>query len=132
ERDPADAWPYPPQWPPDGLRLSRLRLPGAGHGRRRAARAAPGTRGGAVTGGRPERGRGAPVVLPRPAATAVILRPSTAGLQVLLTRRPSTMQFGPDIHVFPGSRLDPGDVDAAGAAIPEAREEEGVRADPAP
>ncbi len=79
-----------------------------------------------MTEGRPERQRGTAVVPPRPAATAVLLRPSSAGLQVLLTRRPSTMQFGPDIHVFPGGRVDPGDTDAAAAAIRETREETGI------
>ncbi|MCI0584561.1 MAG: NUDIX domain-containing protein [Chloroflexi bacterium] len=43
----------------------------------------------------------------------VLLRPGAAGLEVLLTRRPSTMAFGPDIHVFPGGRVDPADSDPA-------------------
>ena len=36
------------------------------------------------------------------------------------------MRFGPDIHVFPGGRLDPGDGDAAAAAIRETFEETGI------
>jgi ribonuclease/clavin/mitogillin len=55
-------------------------------------------------------GSGATVV-PRPAATVVLLRPSDAGLSVLLTRRPTTMAFAADMHVFPGGRVDAGDAD---------------------
>lgn len=36
------------------------------------------------------------------------------------------MRFGPDIHVFPGGRLDPEDADAADAAVRETREETGI------
>jgi 8-oxo-dGTP pyrophosphatase MutT (NUDIX family) len=59
---------------------------------------------------------------PIPAATVVLLRPAAAGLEVLLTRRPSTMAFGPDLHVFPGGRLDASDGDPAAltaAGLPE-------------
>jgi 8-oxo-dGTP pyrophosphatase MutT (NUDIX family) len=50
---------------------------------------------------------------PVPAATVVLLRPAPGGVEVLLTRRPATMAFGPDIHVFPGGRVDPADADPA-------------------
>jgi 8-oxo-dGTP pyrophosphatase MutT (NUDIX family) len=53
----------------------------------------------------------AAVPVPVPAATVVLLRPGRAGLEVLLTRRPSSMAFAPDMHVFPGGRVD--DADAA-------------------
>jgi 8-oxo-dGTP pyrophosphatase MutT (NUDIX family) len=49
---------------------------------------------------------------PRPAATVVLLRPGASGLEVLLTRRPSTMAFAAGMMVFPGGRVDPGDSDA--------------------
>lgn len=60
----------------------------------------------------------APVAVPIPAATVVLLRPTSRGPEVLLTRRPATMAFGPDIHVFPGGRVDAadGDVHARRAA----------------
>ena len=45
----------------------------------------------------------------RPAATVVLLRPGSAGLEVLLTQRPTTMAFASDAHVFPGGRVDPDD-----------------------
>ena len=45
----------------------------------------------------------------RPAATVVLLRPGPAGLEVLLTQRPTTMAFASDAHVFPGGRVDPDD-----------------------
>lgn len=60
-----------------------------------------------------EPARGAPppdrVSGPIPAATVVLLRAARGGPEVLLTRRPATMAFGPDIHVFPGGRVDPRD-----------------------
>ena len=48
---------------------------------------------------------------PLPAATVVLLRPGSAGLEVLLTRRPVSMAFAPDVHVFPGGRVDDADAD---------------------
>jgi recombination protein RecT len=54
--------------------------------------------------------------VPRPAATVVLLRPGPTGLEVLLTRRPSSMAFAADMHVFPGGRLDPGDSEPSLAA----------------
>jgi glyoxylase-like metal-dependent hydrolase (beta-lactamase superfamily II)/8-oxo-dGTP pyrophosphatase MutT (NUDIX family) len=45
----------------------------------------------------------------RPAATVVLLRPGSAGLEVLLTRRPTTMAFASDASVFPGGRVDADD-----------------------
>ncbi len=44
--------------------------------------------------------------VPIPAATVVVLRPGRTGLEALLTRRPSSMAFAPDVHVFPGGRVD--------------------------
>jgi glyoxylase-like metal-dependent hydrolase (beta-lactamase superfamily II)/8-oxo-dGTP pyrophosphatase MutT (NUDIX family) len=48
---------------------------------------------------------------PRPAATVVLLRRGSNGLEVLLTQRPETMAFAPDVHVFPGGRVDAADAD---------------------
>ena len=48
---------------------------------------------------------------PRPAATVVLLRPGPRGLEALLTHRPTTMAFAPDVHVFPGGRVDEADHD---------------------
>lgn len=45
-------------------------------------------------------------VVPVPAATVVLLRTGRTGLEALLTRRPSSMAFAPDMHVFPGGRVD--------------------------
>lgn len=55
-------------------------------------------------------------VVPRPAATVVPLRRGRDGLEALLTHRPSTMAFAPGMHVFPGGRVDTGDVDPGLAA----------------
>ncbi len=65
------------------------------------------------SGGEPPDRVGAPVdrVVPRPAATVVLLRSGPRGPEVLLTRRPSTMAFGPGLHVFPGGALDVDDRD---------------------
>ena len=53
------------------------------------------------------------LAVPRPAATVVLARPGADGLEVLLTQRPSTMAFGPSLHVFPGGAVDPGDAAVA-------------------
>lgn len=50
-------------------------------------------------------------VVPALAATVVLLRRGRAGLEVLLTRRPPSMAFAPDMHVFPGGRVDTADGD---------------------
>jgi len=87
------------------------------------------------TTGRPSRGEArpaaaaTPVVEARAAATVVILRPGEGGLEVLLTRRPSTMRFGPDLMVFPGGRLEAGET-AREAAIRETFEEVSIRLEP--
>ncbi|MFI7596886.1 NUDIX hydrolase [Actinoplanes sp. NPDC049681] len=49
--------------------------------------------------------RGTPVV-PRPAATVVLLHPET--LEVYVLKRATTMVFG-GVHAFPGGRVDPDD-----------------------
>lgn len=63
-------------------------------------------------------------VTPRPAATVVLLRTGRDGIEVLLTHRPSSMAFAPDMHVFPGGRVDESDADprlvARSAITPEA------------
>ena len=48
-------------------------------------------------------------VTPLPAATVVVIRPSSDGIEVLLTHRPATMRFAGDMHVFPGGRVDAAD-----------------------
>lgn len=53
----------------------------------------------------------ASVSTPGPAATVVLLRRGGDGLEALLTHRPSTMAFAPDVHVFPGGRVDAADAD---------------------
>jgi 8-oxo-dGTP pyrophosphatase MutT (NUDIX family) len=74
---------------------------------------------------------------PRPAATVVLMRPSPAGLQVLLLRRNSQLAFFGGAWVFPGGRIDdsdgpPGDLAARArtAAARELREEAGLAIDP--
>lgn len=61
----------------------------------RAARAVPGEIG----------------AVPVAAATVVLIRPGPDGPEILLTRRPSTMAFAANVHVFPGGRVDPSDAD---------------------
>ena len=64
---------------------------------------------------------------PLPAATVVLLRPGEGGLEALLTRRPVSMTFAPDVHVFPGGRVDEADLDpsvlARSVIAPEAATE---------
>jgi glyoxylase-like metal-dependent hydrolase (beta-lactamase superfamily II)/8-oxo-dGTP pyrophosphatase MutT (NUDIX family) len=51
---------------------------------------------------------GAPVE-PSLAATVALVRGGRRGLEVLLTRRPASMAFAPDMEVFPGGRVDADD-----------------------
>lgn len=51
---------------------------------------------------------GSPVE-PSLAATVVLVRVGRRGPEVLLTRRPASMAFAPDMEVFPGGRVDADD-----------------------
>ena len=48
-------------------------------------------------------------VLPRDAASLVILRQRRKGPEVLMGKRASRHRFMPNVFVFPGGRLDPAD-----------------------
>lgn len=73
-----------------------------------------------------------------PAATVVLLRDGSSGLEVLLARRSSKLAFHGGAWVFPGGRIDPDDYGdapddlpraARRAAVREAKEEAGVDVD---
>jgi len=53
---------------------------------------------------------------PRAAATLLLLRDSFEGIEVLMTRRSHTASFAPGAYVFPGGRIDEGDVAARSIA----------------
>ena len=76
--------------------------------------------------------------VPAPAATVVLVRDATDGLEVLLAKRSSKLAFHGGAWVFPGGRIDPGDyadapedllAAARRAAGREAKEEAGVDVD---
>jgi len=50
-------------------------------------------------------------VVPRPAATVVLLRDGPAGLEAYLQLRPVGMGFAGGLWVFPGGRVDAADRD---------------------
>lgn len=50
---------------------------------------------------------------PKPAATLVLLRSETSGFSVLLMKRPSRSSFMAGMHVFPGGKVEPGDMPAS-------------------
>ncbi len=54
-----------------------------------------------------------PTVTPRLAATTLIVRDGTAGLEVLMVRRSMQASFMPGAYVFPGGAVDAADGDAA-------------------
>ena len=72
-----------------------------------------------------------------PAATVVLLRDGTTGLETLMMRRNSKLDFAGGAWVFPGGRVDPGDIPDSGdeleaaraAAVREAGEEAGLAVD---
>jgi len=56
------------------------------------------------------------------AATVVLLRDGTAGLEILLLERPRHTGTFAGAWVFPGGRVDPEDYEAAGYAAPDSAE----------
>ncbi len=74
---------------------------------------------------------------PVPAASVLLMRPATVGIEVLYLRRNPALAFRGGYWVFPGGRIDPQDcrpevprdseAAARRAAVREAREEAGVR-----
>lgn len=48
----------------------------------------------------------------RPAATVLLLRDGTQGIEVLMTRRSMTTSFAPGAYVFPGGAIDAADAEA--------------------
>jgi recombination protein RecT len=55
-------------------------------------------------------------VVPRPAATVLLLRDTPQGLEVLMTRRSPSASFAPGAYVFPGGVIDAADAHAHDAA----------------
>ena len=70
-------------------------------------------------------------VVPREAATVMLLRPAPAGFEVFLQRRVASMAFAAGMTVFPGGARDPGDDDLRATAVREVIEETAVRLDAA-
>jgi 8-oxo-dGTP pyrophosphatase MutT (NUDIX family) len=66
-----------------------------------------------------------------PAATVILVRDTASGLETLMVRRSSKLEFAGGMWVFPGGRVDPDDIPPDGdvieaarrAAVREAREE---------
>jgi 8-oxo-dGTP pyrophosphatase MutT (NUDIX family) len=72
-------------------------------------------------------------VVPRTAASVVLLRPAGSGVESYLLHRHARMAFAPSMVVFPGGGLDPADRSADDpirrCAVRETEEETGVRLD---
>ena len=69
-----------------------------------------------------------PGVAPVPAAVLVGLVQREGGVHVLLTRRTDALRNHAGQVSFPGGRIEPGDPDAAAAALRETAEEVGIAA----
>lgn len=72
------------------------------------------------------RAAGGPPAAARPAATVVLLRDGTGGLEVFMLRRLVAMAFAGGRHVFPGGVVDAADESPTLTAIRETFEESGV------
>jgi recombination protein RecT len=62
-------------------------------------------------------------VLPRPAATVLLLRDAQDGIEVLMTRRSATASFAPGAYVFPGGTIDAEDAQVHDIAAHRAGQE---------
>src|SRR5258708_4981842 len=61
----------------------------------------------------------APPVVPRPAATVIVTRPSPDSVELFMVRRDPNSRFAADAFVFPGGTVDPDDfVSGADPALP--------------
>ena len=69
----------------------------------------------------------APEIVPRPAATVLLLRDGAAGLDVLMTTRHTNAGFAAGALVFPGGRVEEGD--ASPALRRQCRSADGVEPD---
>ncbi|MFO1197061.1 MAG: MBL fold metallo-hydrolase [Burkholderiaceae bacterium] len=65
-------------------------------------------------------------VVPRPAATILLLRDTAHGLEVLMTRRSATASFAPGAYVFPGGALDIADGSEQARAVSRSRASQGM------
>lgn len=63
-------------------------------------------------------------VATRPAATILLLRDGSDGLEVLMTRRSATASFAPGAYVFPGGALDAADGGPEAATVMRARDDQ--------
>ncbi len=59
---------------------------------------------------------GAREVPPRPAASLLVVRHTTAGPELVMARRAAHHRFMPNVLVFPGGAVDPGDFQAPSAS----------------
>jgi 8-oxo-dGTP pyrophosphatase MutT (NUDIX family) len=66
------------------------------------------------------------VLVPRPAATCLLLRDGADDLEVLMLQRNHRSVFVPGAHVFPGGAVEPGDGDERIASLRETFEEAGL------
>ena len=66
------------------------------------------------------------VLVPRPAATCLLLRDGDDGVEVLMLRRNLRSVFVPGAHVVPGGAVEPSDEDERFAALRETFEEAGL------
>jgi len=70
-------------------------------------------------------------VLPRDAATVVVLRDGAQGPELYLVKRSREVDFMAGAYVFPGGRLDASDASLEACAVRETFEEAGLRLEPA-
>ena len=68
---------------------------------------------------------------PRDAATVVVSRDGSAGVEVYLVKRSRAVDFMAGAHVFPVGRLDPADSSLEACAVRETGEEAALVLDPA-
>ena len=58
-----------------------------------------------------------PIVVPRPAATVILARDTSDGIEVFMMQRTTEVAFAKGMHVFPGGGLDPTDHHAEIASL---------------